>query len=69
MGINKNLGINKTFILNNNKFIVAEGETCKGCYFNIGGKGCLNIKGAEALPLCSPMVRSDRKDIIFIKLS
>ena len=39
MEINKNLQINNTFILNNNKYIVIEGQTCKGCYFNIGGKG------------------------------
>ena len=68
MDINKNLQIKKTFILNNNKYIAVEGQTCKGCYFNIGGKGCLNVKGAEALPLCSPIVRDDRKSIIFIKL-
>lgn len=68
MEINKNLRINKTFIFKGSKYIVAEGDSCKGCHFNINGHGCLNITGIESLPLCSPIVREDRKNIIFIKL-
>ena len=68
MRINKNTEINKTFIFKGNRYIVAEGGSCKGCHFNINGHGCLNITGVEALPLCSPIVRADRKSVIFIKL-
>ena len=68
MGINKNLRLNQTFIFKGNKYIIAEGDSCKGCHFNINGRGCLNITGIEDLPLYSPIVREDRKNIIFIKL-
>lgn len=68
MGINKHLDINRTFIFKDSKYIVAEGDSCKGCHFNINGHGCLNITGLESLPTCSPLLRNDRKSVVFIKL-
>lgn len=67
MGINKHLEINRIFIFKGNKYKIVEGNSCKGCHFNINGHGCLNITGIEDLPLCSPLVREDRKNVIFIK--
>lgn len=68
MEIKKNLGINQTFIFKNNRFIVAEGKTCKGCHFDINGHGCLSVTGVEVLPICSELLREDRKNVIFIKI-
>ena len=65
MQIEKNLKIDRTFFYKGYKYIVAESNDCKGCHFNINGHGCLSITGIESLPLCSPIVRADRKSVVF----
>ena len=68
MQIEKNLKIDRTFFYKGYKYIVAEGKTCKECYFNFNNHGCLNIAGVEDLPLCSSIVREDRKSVVFKRL-